>query len=243
MVSAAMSVVDCFLFSDELDMLECRLHELGEVVDWFVLVEGDRTFQGDPKPSVYDTNRGRFAKWSDRIVHVIAELPDGDAWSRERAQREAIFDGLQALPLEADDTIVLSDVDEIWRPSIRVSDLPRPFAVLSQTMYVHNLGWRHPDRWDGPVVTHVEDLPPTFDILRSCRLHERPPRVLDGGWHLSWFGGDDASRRKQFSFSHTEYRTVDMVARRENGLHIDGTVLERTTFEDVPRWIPAGWLP
>ena len=116
-----MQVVDCFIFADELDMLECRLTELEEVVDWFVLVEAESTFQGDPKPLAYAEHRDRFARWSDRIVHVVAELPDASAWIREAAQREAIIDGLRALPLAPDDTIVLSDVDEIWRPSVVVT--------------------------------------------------------------------------------------------------------------------------
>jgi hypothetical protein len=120
-VKAMMQVVDCFIFADELDMLECRLTELEEVVDWFVLVEAESTFQGDPKPLAYAEHRDRFARWSDRIVHVVAELPDASAWIREAAQREAIIDGLRALPLAPDDTIVLSDVDEIWRPSVVVT--------------------------------------------------------------------------------------------------------------------------
>lgn len=241
-------VVDCFIFADELDMLECRLTELEEVVDWFVLVEAESTFQGDPKPLAYADNRDRFARWSDRVVHVVAELPDGTAWTREAAQREAIIDGLRALSLAPDDTIVLSDVDEIWRPSVVVTDLPRPFTVLTQTMYVHHFGWRHPDVWHGPVVTCVDDLPPseygTFEIIRSCRLHERPPRVPNGGWHLSWFGGNDAAQRKQRSFSHIEHRDVDMAQRRVDGRHIDGTPLIRVTEPaDLPKFVLGDWLP
>jgi len=243
-----MQVVDCFLFADEVDMLECRLHELEDVVDWFVLVEAEQTFTGRSKSLHYDQHRSRFERWSDRIVHVVAELPNGDAWAREAAQREAIIDGLRALPLAPDDTIVLSDVDEIWRPSVVVTDLPRPFTVLSLDMFVHDLGWRHPDKWDGPVVVHVADLPPaevgTFDVVRSCRLHERPPRVPNAGWHLSWFGGDKASQAKQRAFSHVEYADVDVKASRLNGIHIDVTVLERNeVFDDLPRWIPGEWLP
>ena len=258
-----MQVVDCFLFADELDMLECRLHELEEVVDWFVLVESEHTFQGNPKPLWYDTHRERFARWSDRIVHVVAELPDidkpfdpqyrrpsyeRDPFIREAAQREAIIEGLKALPLTPDDTIVLSDVDEIWRPSIVVTDLPRPFTVLKQTMYVHNLGWQHPDLWDGPVVVHVEDLPPaeygTFNIVRSCGQHPRPPRVPNAGWHLTYFGGPDAARNKLDSFSHTECAEIDIADYAIRGLHVDGTELIKTGRDaDLPRWIPDRWLP
>lgn len=244
-----MQVVDTFIFADELDVLECRLRELEEVVDWFVLVESEQTFTGNPKPLHYDANRERFKAWSDRIVHVVAELPASPSpWVREAAQRECIIDGLRQLPLSFDDTVVLSDVDEIWRPSVVVSDLARPFTVLQQTMYVYDFGWRHPDSWLGPVVVHVEDLPPTkygtFEIVRSARLHDRPSRVGNAGWHLTYFGGDEATRRKQASFSHTEFADVDMSACRRNGHHIDGTPLERVTDPtDLPKWVAEGWLP
>lgn len=239
-------IIDAFMFSDELDMLECRLIELQDVVDCFVLVEGDKTFQGELKPSVYRDNQDRFAQWVDRIVHVVVPLPDGDAWARENAQREGIASGLARLAAQPTDTVIVSDVDEIWRSTVDVTRLPKPFTVLTLTMYVHDLGWLHPDPWDGPVVVRVEDIPAQpnrFEILRSCRLHPRPVRIPDAGWHLSYFGGDDAVRRKQWSFSHTEYRNVDMTRQRANGLHIDGTVLERADSGDVPQWIPAGWLP
>ncbi|MFB6187294.1 MAG: glycosyl transferase GT17 family protein, partial [Halobacteriaceae archaeon] len=38
---------DCFIFYNELDLLEIRLNELDDVIDEFVLVEGEKTFQGD----------------------------------------------------------------------------------------------------------------------------------------------------------------------------------------------------
>jgi len=245
MVSAAM-IIDTFIFSDELDMLECRLIELQDVVDRFVLVEGDKTFQGDPKPSVYLDNLDRFAKWNDRIVPVMVPLPDGDPWTRENAQREGIGWGLGKIPVHPTDTVIVSDVDEIWRSTLDVTRMPKPYTVLTLTMYVHDLGWQHPDPWDGPVVVRVEDIPHQpnkFEILRSCRLHPRPVRIPDAGWHLSYFGGEDAVRRKQWSFSHTEFRNVDMTRQRANGLHIDGMVLERTQPNDVPQWIAEGWLP
>ena len=44
-----MKIYDCFLFFNELDLLEIRLNELDEVVDYFVIVEGESTFQSKPK--------------------------------------------------------------------------------------------------------------------------------------------------------------------------------------------------
>lgn len=248
MVQAAMTVVDCFTFAGELDMLECRLTQLQDVVDWFVVVEAAETFQGDPKPLSYDP--ARFVDWDDRIVYVVADLPPGgDAWVREAAQREAMWQGIDQLDLDGDDTIIVSDVDEIWRADVPVTDLPRPFTVLTLTMYVHHFGWMHPDPWHGPVVTSVADLPPaelgTFQTVRSCRLHELPPRVRNAGWHLSWFGGSEASVRKLGSFSHTELADVDIYDCESRGLHVDGSPLVAVSALDVPRFAVnvEGWWP
>ena len=64
------TLYDCFLFFNELDMLELRLRELGSVVDRFVLVESAWTFQGKRKPMIFKENQSRFARWADKIIHV-----------------------------------------------------------------------------------------------------------------------------------------------------------------------------
>jgi beta-1,4-mannosyl-glycoprotein beta-1,4-N-acetylglucosaminyltransferase len=48
-------VYDCFIFFNELDLLEIRLNELDDIVDKFVLVEADRTFQNSEK-SIFISN-------------------------------------------------------------------------------------------------------------------------------------------------------------------------------------------
>jgi len=53
-------IVDSFLFGWELDMLECRLIELYDVVDKFYLIESSVTFQGSSKPLIYKNNLDRF---------------------------------------------------------------------------------------------------------------------------------------------------------------------------------------
>jgi beta-1,4-mannosyl-glycoprotein beta-1,4-N-acetylglucosaminyltransferase len=220
---------------------------LENVVDVFVLVESAGTFTGAPKPLYYQINADRFARWAGRIRYVQAALPPGDPWTREAAQREAIRQGLAGLVLSDDDVLVLSDVDEIWRATVPVETLPRPFTVLQMAMYVHHFGWQHPDPWDGPVVCRIGDLPPaemgTFQTLRTVRLHPTPARVPDAGWHLSYFGGPAEVARKMAGFSHTEFADVDMTANEHEGLHVDGTPLIASQPTDLPTVMFHGWWP
>ena len=45
-----MKIIDCFTFYNEAGMLEFRLKELNDIVDYFVLVESTRSFSGKLQP-------------------------------------------------------------------------------------------------------------------------------------------------------------------------------------------------
>ena len=57
-----MEVYDCFIFYNELDLLEIRLKTLDSVVDHFVLVEATKTHRGKDKPLYFEENKERFKK-------------------------------------------------------------------------------------------------------------------------------------------------------------------------------------
>lgn len=112
---------DCFIFNDELDMLEIRLEELYEHVDVFVLVESTETFAGKPKPLHYGENRARFSRFESKIRHVVVDrVPetaretsgmDSTKKSSEPYQRRMMKEGLH--DARPGDMILVSDVDEI----------------------------------------------------------------------------------------------------------------------------------
>lgn len=77
-------VYDIFTFFNELELLEMRLNILGDVVDYFVIIECGETFSGKPKELVYAKNKQRFAKFKDKIIHyVVTNVPK----SREDLQK------------------------------------------------------------------------------------------------------------------------------------------------------------
>jgi beta-1,4-mannosyl-glycoprotein beta-1,4-N-acetylglucosaminyltransferase len=124
------AVYDCFTFFNELELLELRLHELAGVVDKFVLVEATRTHSNKPKPLHYRENRDRFAKFHEKIIHVVVDdLPDDkDAWVLENFQRNCIERGLSGC--RPDDLVMISDLDEI----------PRASAVITAREQMHFRG-------------------------------------------------------------------------------------------------------
>lgn len=70
-------VYDCFLFFNELDLLEMRLNILDSIVDYFVIVEANITHSGTSREYCFAANRERFIKWSDRIIYIqVDDIPE-----------------------------------------------------------------------------------------------------------------------------------------------------------------------
>ena len=226
-------IYDCFSFFNELDLLEIRLNVLKDVVDRFVLVEAGETHTGKPKPFYFEENRDRFAAFADRIVYrKLAKFPDGckTAWWRENIQRNEIARAL--VGAEDDDTIIVSDLDEIPRPEKILAYAKRPgVKIFRQAYYAFylnylNVRWR---RWGGSRMLSYRDFKGGYDGLEfyeneflipelnrgttASKIRARNlPRsrggtidIRNGGWHFTNLGGAEAVARKMASFAHQEY--------------------------------------
>jgi beta-1,4-mannosyl-glycoprotein beta-1,4-N-acetylglucosaminyltransferase len=244
---------DCFLYSGEADMLECRLTELDSLDCKFVIAEADTTFQGRPKPLGYLENKERFAPWADRIIYLVTVLPEADEtydpWVREYAQRDQLLE-VALERAKHDDLIIFGDVDEI--PDTRL--LLTPGTVLGMRHHQFAADWLNPYPWRGSVITRpVTGLKPQHGrLLRDCR--QRWPMVIpDAGWHLSWLGGIDAAKEKAHSFSHTEFTGKVCKWLDEGHCYEDGLVWDdnqeltvqqvRASITSCPKWIREGNCP
>lgn len=132
-------VYDVVIFSVELDLLEIRMRELLNVVDYFVVLESNVTFSGDLKPLVFQDNQEQFAFAKDKIVHgVIGDLqasssssaavgisgkavPKEDPFKNEVKMRVGVSHFIDSLKPAKGDIALQSDVDEI--PSSRAVSL------------------------------------------------------------------------------------------------------------------------
>jgi beta-1,4-mannosyl-glycoprotein beta-1,4-N-acetylglucosaminyltransferase len=73
-----MIIYDCFIFFNELDLLELRLNVLNDSVDYFVIVESAITFQGEAKEFFFEKHKDRFAKFENKIIHFKVEKYEFD---------------------------------------------------------------------------------------------------------------------------------------------------------------------
>ena len=208
-------VYDCFMFSHELDLLNLRLHELYDYVDYFVIVESSETHSGLPKPLYFRENQHLFEKFSDKIINVAIEgfpTPPSDQnpnWFRENFQRNQILTVLQSLDMKDDDCVMLSDVDELPdRNSVmNVRHHVRRLQVITfrQRWFTWNFELEDPQEWPGTQVMLWSDFKKTTpQKIRNGRYNVGVVSNEVRGWHLSWFGDNNSVHEKLKSFAHQE---------------------------------------
>ena len=249
-------IYDCFTFFNELDLLEIRLNVLGGVVDRFVLVESTRTFTNKPKRLFYEENKERFAKFADRIEHVVVDSfpPFTTAWLYESHQRNQISTGLLRSGAKADDVVLISDVDEIPDPDQvrRYANTPG-VKGFRQDYFCYYLNFRNvrQQAWVGTKMLSYTDFLTIFDgveVMKNeflpeeinqgttpSKIRMRPiPKsrggcriVAPGGWHFTSLGGAETLALKMRSFSHQEFNPGE----------------ERISIEELERKIKAGESP
>jgi beta-1,4-mannosyl-glycoprotein beta-1,4-N-acetylglucosaminyltransferase len=70
-------IYDCFLFFNELELLEMRLNVMDPYVDYFVITEASVTHSGIPKPYNFELNKEMFSKFLHKIIYIKNDdIPD-----------------------------------------------------------------------------------------------------------------------------------------------------------------------
>jgi beta-1,4-mannosyl-glycoprotein beta-1,4-N-acetylglucosaminyltransferase len=226
-------VYDCFIFFNELDLLEIRLNELNEVVDKFVLIEANKTFQNNHKPYYFEENKERFSPFLDKIIHIkldkyplfIPIINPFTPWKLEFFQRNSIVKGL--VNCKPEDIVLISDVDEIPKASVLKEMLAKGIDQiygLKMDMYMYFLN--NQLIYDGGSSMTIEQskdgiwhctavLPYKLlkqkpnrlrkIIMRTRRRGEVFKIIPNAGWHFTYLGGVKNIIKKLEAFSHTEF--------------------------------------
>ena len=214
-----LKIIDCFIFYNELDLLNYRLNILDNLVDYFVIVEATHTFTGKEKQLYFNENKHLFEKFNKKIIHIIVDdLPyiypninfeNNEQWRNEFFQRNAMSRGLKYINnLHDSDVIIVSDLDEIPDPyvldKIKKGDIVIDIYSLEMDMYYYNLITKHKNKWLLCKILNYKkykELNMKFDDIRNMPCC----RILNSGWHLSYFGDKYFIKNKINHFSHQEY--------------------------------------
>jgi beta-1,4-mannosyl-glycoprotein beta-1,4-N-acetylglucosaminyltransferase len=224
-------IIDCFLFYNELELLQYRLIVLDQHVDYFVIVESKQTFMGKEKPLFFEENKSRYEPFLHKIIHIIIEMPflhpnvdisKDHQWKNESHQRNSFARGLLQLQLTDTDLIIIADVDEIPNPvTLKFLQNKTVETVLSfeQDFYYYNLNAKLKRKW-----YYSKILP--FYVFKNLNMDAQAIRIFHGesyvpkaGWHLSYFGNPSMIQNKIQNFAHQDYNkdkytSIDMITKR-----------------------------
>ncbi len=192
-------LIDCFMFYNELDILNFRLDYLYDLVDKFILVEATLTQMGNPKELYYNNNKELFKKYEDKIIHIIVEdLPTlqqtTDPWVRENMQRRCMIRGIKQISLNDDDLLIITDLDEIPdRNKIREfkkTGLDNLLYNLQLDVYWYNFNITKGIWGYQPKIINYYMLRQFNYDTESIRSRSTNTIIKKGGWHLSYFGDE-----------------------------------------------------
>lgn len=206
--AGAAKIYDCFLFFNELELLEVRLEELYDHVDYFVLVEAVETHQGGEKTLYFEENKERYQKYADKILHIVVQdrvnLPP---LVREAFQRQFTLAGLNNCKNE--DIILISDLDEILRPSsiptirLLLEADPQGMILCRHQCFFYYLNRYSDPFWPGVLALTFGELKkePFIQQVKDRTRDGATYQIENAGWHFTYQGGLSRVLEKLEAFS------------------------------------------
>ena len=196
-----MKIYDCFTYCGEDLLLKIRLESLFNKVDKFIIIEGNKYFNGETKSKFFDINK--FEKYQKKInYYFIEDYPKhvGNNWEYEFYQRNQIKRGLTGLIDE--DIILISDVDEIPNlKKVNFLNIKEKIIMFQQDMFYYKFNLKLPQYvWVGTKGCRKKDLiSPQWlrnikdkrypfyrlDTFFSKNKYSSIRFISDGGWHFT----------------------------------------------------------
>ncbi len=243
-------VFDCVMFSNEIDMLNLRLMELNDVVDYFVIVEGTKTFRNNNRKIIFEEYTKELPKNILKKIRYIKveDAPDSNnPWIIEYHQRRQIMQGLE--DLKENDYVWISDVDEIPNKE-KVWEFGS-FDQHYSYYYFNALKNFKLQCTVGLIGKQLIDNPDP-QVLRDNRFHYG--FVSNGGWHFSFALSSEKIIEKIKSYAHEEYdlpkytekekmmerikKLDDIFDRKNEDLYVKpfGDWLPKTVYKNLDRY-------
>lgn len=202
------------MFYNELDLLEIRLNELNDVVDYFVIVESTRSHQNKPKPLYFEINKEKFLNFLPKIKHVV--VPDGvftdnNSMQNDIIQRSFIKNGLA--DADKNDLVLISDLDEIpSKESIsRAIQKNKTPLIFNQYMHYYYLNTKlliNGSEYNcGTSLVNKEIFFENTELTRQSSKY-RFEILENGGWHFSFLGDTKHVLNKLQNYAHSEFSHI-----------------------------------
>jgi beta-1,4-mannosyl-glycoprotein beta-1,4-N-acetylglucosaminyltransferase len=210
-----MKIYDCITYCGEDLLLNLRFETLNNYVDKFVIIEGNKYFNGEKKPKFFDLKK--FNKFKNKIDYFfIEDFPEyrGDNYLYEHYQRDQIKRGLGGLA--PDDIVILSDADEI--PNLKNKNFMKyDSTIFLQNMYYYKLnihfyqGLKWNNKSAGTKCCKYKFFTSGQNIrnfrvknIPWWRFDQKMKRYVefDGGWHFAFLMNINEISEKLARFDH-----------------------------------------
>lgn len=182
----------------------------------------------------YDGKLGeQYQKIIDRLNYMI-DKPETDYgkghWCRDYLHKELTM--LKIIDCNPDDIILFGDCDEIPNPE-KISDV---IELINKTNKSYVFGQKNmiywvnneniTDKWYGQYITKYSN------IIESSCMFTRQNRtkfevIEDGGWHLTFMGGENRVKEKLIAYSHQEYNNQFVLNSVESKMKQGQDILNR----------------
>ena len=162
-------------------------------------------------PNEYYTDRQRSYNHKSNGVPLTKLSLD---FQREVFQRDSIINGLLRVAND-EDIILISDLDEIPNPE-HLIDADRSYEAgilynFCMKWFMYYLNVQCSSEWFGTRICRFDYLKgKSIDLIRHHleNRHEQPgPVIENGGWHLSFLGGQQKVKEKLMAYSYQGRRT------------------------------------
>jgi beta-1,4-mannosyl-glycoprotein beta-1,4-N-acetylglucosaminyltransferase len=218
-------IFDCFPFFNELEILELRFMELYDTVDYFVIVEANKSHNGTPKEFVFEKYKNDYKKWLDKVIYVkVEDMPEynpDDVFRLEYHQRNAIWRGIRDVA-RVGDKILVSDCDEIPNVDQLKANLNNDFRqTFKMTLFYYYVNNACLGSWCGTTMDLFENITPRIQSMRwfaiKNRYRKRVPWVIrNGGWHYAYMTGGDVSKIRQKISLFAEKNLIDIAGSEDD---------------------------
>jgi hypothetical protein len=203
-------IYDFFQFSGENEILEIRLHELSDVVDYFVIGSCQYSHSGIYK-GLNNIPPFLQERFGDKIIFIeIPYVPHPNPWYNEHLGRQYIFEQVKNR-IAPEDRILCCDLDEIPKADILKKesinlDIEKRLITFAGDYYYFCFDLWGRKSIDG-FLTKMEWINGVdLNFLRSHRTnfqHNNLFKIVpDSSWHFSTVGVPKQILNKMTYFGH-----------------------------------------
>lgn len=228
-------IIDACIFSNELDILEIRFHELNPVVDQFVVVEALEPHGGSGKRELVFRDSQLRKEFQDKVWYLAVEslqpewVDRHSNWPRENYHRNMIGAAINPIGLSDNDLVMISDCDEIPRAQSVKEFHSQELHSLSQDFFYYDVN-NYLGTWHGTCLGTVRAIQEAGGPQAIRNRRDSLRTVRDAGWHFSYFGGLDRIRNKINTFAHRHDYICDQLRQRGQQEIIDDILAGRDLY-------------